>query len=43
MYGNDAEIFDFRPGRYHTEASLAADGEGRWTEGDPGSIRLVSC
>ena len=27
MYGNDAEIFDFRPGRYHTEASLASGGE----------------
>jgi hypothetical protein len=27
MYGNDAEIFDFRPGRYHTEAALAEDGE----------------
>jgi hypothetical protein len=23
MYGNDIEIFDFRPGRYHTEAALA--------------------
>jgi hypothetical protein len=27
MYGNDAEIFDFRPGRYHTEAALAPAGE----------------
>jgi hypothetical protein len=27
MYGNDAEIFDFRPGRYHTEASLVSGGE----------------
>lgn len=27
LYANDAEIFDFRPGRYHTEASLHADGE----------------
>ncbi|MBZ5557634.1 MAG: glycoside hydrolase family 57 [Acidobacteriia bacterium] len=27
MYGNDAEIFDFRPGRYHTEAPVAAAGE----------------
>lgn len=27
LYGNDVEIFDFRPGRYHTEASLAAGGE----------------
>ena len=27
MYGNDAEIFDFRPGRYHTEAALAESGE----------------
>lgn len=23
LYGNDIEIFDFRPGRYHTEAALA--------------------
>lgn len=22
LYGNDAEIFDFRPGRFHTEAAL---------------------
>lgn len=22
LYGNDVEIFDFRPGRYHTEAAL---------------------
>jgi len=27
FYGNDVEIFDFRPGRYHTEASLHEDGE----------------
>jgi len=27
MYGNDAEIFDFRPGRYHTEATLAGTSE----------------
>jgi Glycosyl hydrolase family 57 len=27
MYGNDAEIFDFRPGRYRTEAALAESGE----------------
>jgi len=27
LYGNDVEIFDFRPGRYHTEASLHEDGE----------------
>jgi hypothetical protein len=27
MYGNDAEIFDFRPGRYRTEASLGGDSE----------------
>src|SRR5439155_18584135 len=27
MYGNDVEIFDFRPGRYHTEAALATGGE----------------
>jgi Glycosyl hydrolase family 57 len=29
IYGNDAEIFDFRPGRYLTEPALAADSE--WT------------
>jgi hypothetical protein len=27
MYGNDVEIFDFRPGRYHTEPALAESGE----------------
>ena len=27
LYDNDVEIFDFRPGRYHTEASLHEDGE----------------
>src|SRR5262249_42771855 len=27
MYGNDAEIFDFRPGRYRTESALAGDSE----------------
>jgi len=27
LYGNDIEIFDFRPGRYRTEASLHEDGE----------------
>jgi len=27
LYGNDVEIFDFRPGRYHTEAVLQEDGE----------------
>ena len=27
LYGNDVEIFDFRPGRDHTEASLHEDGE----------------
>lgn len=29
LYGNDAEIFDFRPGRYMTEAPLHKEGE--WT------------
>lgn len=29
IYGNDAEIFDFRPGRYDTEASIHPEGE--WT------------
>jgi len=28
LYGNDAEIFDFRPGRFHTEAPV--HGEGEW-------------
>lgn len=27
LYANDVEIFDFRPGRYHTEAPLQEDGE----------------
>src|SRR5262249_26399140 len=27
MYGNDAEIFDFRPGRYRTESGIDAGGE----------------
>jgi glycosyl hydrolase family 57 len=27
IYGNDAEVFDFRPGRYRTEAALAGDSE----------------
>jgi len=27
MYGNDAEVFDFRPGRYHTEAALGSHSE----------------
>ncbi len=27
LYGNDAEIFDYRPGRYMTEAPLHTDGE----------------
>ena len=27
LYGNDAETFDFRPGRYMSEASIHADGE----------------
>ncbi len=25
LYGNDAEIFDFRPGRFHTEADIAGN------------------
>jgi len=29
VYTNDVEVFDFRPGRYHTEASLHDEGE--WT------------
>lgn len=29
LYANDAEIFDFRPGRYHTEERLAGCGEWR--------------
>jgi len=27
LYGNDAEVFDFRPGRYQTEPSLKAESE----------------
>lgn len=27
LYGNDAEIFDFRPGRYATESSLGSESE----------------
>lgn len=27
MYGNDVEVFDFRPGRYRTEAGMADEGE----------------
>ncbi|WP_429884582.1 glycoside hydrolase family 57 [Geoalkalibacter halelectricus] len=29
LYGNDAEIFDFRPGRFKTEAVMS--GEGEWS------------
>lgn len=29
LYGNDAEVFDFRPGRFHTEPKL--EGSGEWT------------
>ncbi|PTN34153.1 glycoside hydrolase family 57 [Desulfonatronum sp. SC1] len=32
LYGNDAEMFDFRPGRFHTEAALQTDGEWRRIE-----------
>lgn len=28
LYGNDAEVFDFRPGRFHTEAAL--EGASEW-------------
>jgi hypothetical protein len=27
LYGNDVEVFDFRPGRYHTETRLREEGE----------------
>lgn len=30
LYGNDAEVFDFRPGRYHTEAGLAGEAASEW-------------
>ena len=30
LYGNDVEIFDFRPGRYHTEAPLSSSSN-EWT------------
>lgn len=29
LYGNDVEVFDFRPGRYHTEVALQEEGEWR--------------
>ena len=29
LYCNDAEVFDFRPGRYHTEPALTAESEWR--------------
>ncbi len=29
LYGNDAEVFDFRPGRYDTEAAIHSSGEWR--------------
>lgn len=29
LYGNDAEVFDFRPGRYDTEAAIHPGGEWR--------------
>ena len=32
LYGNDGEIFDFRPGRYATEPTLAEEGEWRRIE-----------
>jgi len=32
VYGNDIEIFDYRPGRYMTEANIQAEGE--WTRID---------
>ena len=32
VYGNDVEIFDFRPGRYHTEPELKESGEWRRIE-----------
>ncbi len=31
IYGNDAEIFDFRPGRYKTEANQTAESESEWS------------
>lgn len=27
LYGNDVEVFDFRPGRFHTEAQLSRESE----------------
>ena len=33
LYGNDAEIFDFRPGRFHTEAALAEQCEWQRIDG----------
>ena len=48
LYGNDVEIFDFRPGRYHTEAQLGSESE--WDRigqlfqilKDDGRFRIVS-
>ncbi len=48
FYSNDAEIFDFRPGRYRTEETLPGESEWRrltrafaWTRSETG-CRLVS-
>ncbi|MCP5432782.1 MAG: glycoside hydrolase family 57 [Alphaproteobacteria bacterium] len=35
LYGNDAEIFDFRPGRFRTEAALA-EGPSEWARLEAG-------
>jgi hypothetical protein len=47
LYGNDAEIFDFRPGRFETEAPIVPDGEWdrirRLMERIPESGRFVFC
>jgi len=30
LYANDAEVFDYRPGRYRAEPALARDGQSEW-------------
>lgn len=40
LYGNDAEVFDFRPGRYQTEPGLKAESE--WQRIDVLSQKLLA-
>jgi hypothetical protein len=39
LYGNDVEVFDFRPGRYMTESPLHADGEWRRIDALYGAVQ----